>query len=87
MRVQGSSMNPTLKYGDIIVVLRDNLKNYHINDIVIFFLHDMLFVHRIAIISGDYCITKGDSLYCLDEPIDISSILGKVIEIRRLKND
>jgi len=75
-------MNPTLKYGDIVVVLRTSQDDYHPKDIVIYYQHEILFVHRIVKIQNGYCYTKGDALSYLDDPIDRNEILGKIVEIR-----
>jgi len=80
--VHGSSMEPTIKEGDLIVVYQTN--ELKIGD-VITYLHEVdgrhyLFTHRIVEMHGDIIRTKGDALEKPDSyTVKKSDVVGKVV--------
>lgn len=81
----GGSMTPTIIAGDKVTV-KTGKNKYHVNDIVLFRQGEVLIMHRIVCIFScaynEYCITKGDSINIDDDPILLSSLIGKVINIK-----
>lgn len=81
--VISGSMEPTINIDDLIII--KTFDKYIDDDIVVFYMDGVLVVHRI--VSIDYenglVITKGDANNTEDEPIEISSIKGKVISVKR----
>ena len=79
-------MYPFLKPGDRIVVKIAQQNSLQIGDIIVAPSgKDRFLVHRlIKILPPDRCILKGDSLLNPDpEPIKLSDISGKVIDIEK----
>lgn len=77
--INGNSMLPTLKPGDIVFTVQSDYKE---GDIVVWFYN--LFqgvVHRVAGINSTYVITKGDNNPFEDPPVPKSWIKYKVILI------
>ena len=75
--VLSGSMEPEFSKGDLIVV--KETENYKLNDIVVFQDGNSLVVHRIISIDGETITTKGDANKTADEPINVSTIKGKVL--------
>lgn len=75
--VLSGSMEPEFSKGDLIVV--KETENYKLNDIVVFQDGNSLVVHRIIDIDGETITTKGDANKTADEPINVSTIKGKVL--------
>lgn len=75
--VLSGSMEPEFSKGDLIVVKETN--DYKLKDIVVFQDGGSLVVHRIINIDGETVTTKGDANNSPDEPIELSSIKGRVL--------
>lgn len=75
--VLSGSMEPEFSAGDLIVV--KETENYKQNDIVVFQDGNSLVVHRIINIEGETITTKGDANNTADEPINVSTVKGKVL--------
>ena len=75
--VLSGSMEPEFSEGDLIIVNETDV--YEINDIVVFQDGNSLVVHRIINIEGETITTKGDANNTPDEPINVSTIKGKVL--------
>ena len=74
------SMEPTIGVNDLIIVEKTN--DYIVGDIVVYQTGNILVVHRIVSINGEVVITSGDGNDgALDDPININSINGEVINI------
>jgi len=84
LRIDGGSMEPTLKYGDYILVKKQN--DYRKDDIISYTINASYITHRIVEINGDKYITKGDANNSVDEATPKSSVAGKVIFSIKKKN-
>ncbi|HWT76576.1 MAG TPA: S24/S26 family peptidase [Mobilitalea sp.] len=75
----GNSMLPTFQPGDSVYVtaIRDEVK---VNDIVLFYDKEVMILHRVLQVVGDYVITQGDHNTYLDRPVKIKKLLGIVCE-------
>ena len=79
LEVVSGSMEPTIYKGDIIIINTKD-KDYKENDIITFRGKEGEFVtHRIIEIDDKTMITKGDNNNSEDDPIKISSIVGKYV--------
>ncbi len=76
-KVMTGSMEPTIKKEDII--LAKITKDVKENDIIVFEKENGIITHRIIKIDGNSIITKGDNNNSVDEPIENSEVIGKVI--------
>jgi len=93
LRVQGTSMLPTLPDGSIVEVERSDPRLLRPGDIVLALAHNRtdgekrqsLFIHRIIkrFISYDgvILVTRGDNCPFADRPISVDKILGKVVGV------
>jgi signal peptidase I len=81
--VSSSSMWPTLKKGDVILIHGvDSPEDLAVGDIVAFH-HDLgVTVHRIIEISGQTLTTQGDANPIEDKPVDISQVVGKLVTFK-----
>lgn len=83
LAVDGISMNPTLKCGDVVNIAKQ--KEYSIGEIVVFnYKNTALLIHRILMIEGNKYYCKGDNAFRL-ECIDYEDIIGKVLLINESK--
>lgn len=78
--VASGSMEPTLYVNDVILVkiTKDNLNK---NDIIAFQQGNAIITHRIVFIDNDTLTVKGDNNNTIDRPINIDSVIGKVVKI------
>ncbi len=80
--VEGSSMEPTLQTGDLVIVLRKiSVNDMSIGDVVVYRRGSTLIIHRIVMIEGNTVITKGDNNWVVDPPVSSDAIVGKVLEV------
>jgi signal peptidase I len=85
--VSGSSMLPSIRPGDILLVQRTELHEAAPGDVVLFAREDRLIAHRV--ISQDcnngipYLLTCGDLLDSNDSPVFANELLGRVTSILR----
>ena len=78
-RVNGTSMNPTLKTGDIVVIGREINGNLT-NEIVVFEDHtNGLIVHRVIADNSEMVLTKGDANNSPDDWITKENVIGVVV--------
>ncbi len=87
IRVNGSSMRPSLKNGMIVHVIAKD--SYSIGDVVLFFSDVGLVVHRIiskytANSGGLFYITKGDNATYSDGKIFCKRIIGCVVGVAKV---
>ncbi len=69
LQIYGSSMNPTLFDGDIMLSLKGS--NYQIGDVVAFYYNNKILVKRVIASSGQWVdIDKSGQVYVDGEPID-----------------
>lgn len=87
LRVQGSSMLPWVRPGDIAILRKGSPEEIRSGDIVMFRRYDRFFVHRIVERrtrdGRNIFVTKGDSNPHFDGEISQSEILGRVERIYR----
>lgn len=78
-RVSGTSMNPTLKAGDIVVIGKETNGNLT-NEIVVFEDHtNGLIVHRAIADNSEMVLTKGDANNGPDGWITKENVIGVVV--------
>lgn len=75
--VKTGSMEDGIHVGDYILIVKRN--NYKVGDIVTYTKEDYYVTHRIVEKNGNKVITKGDANNVVDEEINVSDIVGKVI--------
>lgn len=87
LKVQGTSMIPTVWPGDVVTVQCTSHDFVIERDIVLVFRDRRLFVHRLVTTvtqeSERYWITRGDAMPQNDPPALPSEVLGKVIAVER----
>jgi signal peptidase I len=85
--VSGSSMLPSIRPGDILLLQRTELSEAAPGDIVLFAREDRLFAHRVISQDCKYgiscLVTCGDSLDKNDPPVFADELLGRVTSILR----
>lgn len=77
--VISGSMEPQLSVDDVIIVKKTN--DYVIDDIVVYQIRDILIVHKIISIEGEYVVTQGIANDTADEKVSISDLKGEVIKV------
>ena len=78
----GFSMYPLIKQReDILYIKKSDI--YRKGDIILYKYNDKYILHRIIKIKGNTVTTAGDYNYFIDKKIDVSSILGLLVEIRK----
>ncbi|MEM1694722.1 MAG: S26 family signal peptidase [Ignisphaera sp.] len=70
--VSGSSMEPTLSPGSIVIGFRGEPR---IGSIVVFNRNGSLVIHRVININSTHIVTKGDACIENDPPISIKDVL------------
>lgn len=89
IRMQGFSMFPTLKQGDIAEVEKCSPDDLKIGDIVVFKSNKKLIAHRLLKVINQnntlFFIAKGDKNYHFDEPFKKNEIVGKLHSFQRRK--
>jgi len=85
LNTRGFSMFPLIRTGDRIII--KPVRSPAPGDVIVFKRNDELVCHRLRRISMKdgitFLQTKGDNQFKPDEPITLSDILGKVVEIDR----
>ena len=77
--VGSGSMEPTLSIHDKILIKESN--EYQPDDIVTYVINGENYVtHRILSIEDGKAITKGDANNTEDDPVEVSSIIGKFVK-------
>lgn len=76
--IQGNSMSPSLKPGEIVIVQGLSGRKLSVGDVIVVQRDDNLITHRIVAIREDGWYTKGDGTPRLDPPSRLESILGWV---------
>ncbi len=87
LRVQGSSMLPSLFPGDVLTIRHCDPREIVAGDIVFFRREGRCYAHRVAerMSNGAACRlrTRGDALTSCDPPVSESEVLGRVTQIER----
>ena len=85
--VQGDSMSPMLKRGDIIAIRAVSAEKIRLGDIAVFAVNGTLCAHRLVMKSfrgGRFIlVTKSDREFVVDRPFYDKKLLGKVVEIKK----
>ena len=89
IRMNGNSMFPTLKAGDVGTVEKCGVETLQVGDIVVFKSSGNLVAHRLVNITktfdGIQFVTKGDHNSHMDTPFSADAILGKLSSYTRGK--
>ena len=84
IRVQGTSMLPSLRPGDEIELQCVSSRQIEISDVVAYRRDGRLFVHRVVEKNSlQELVTRGDTLPQPDAPVCESELLGLVSAVRR----
>lgn len=86
-RVQGGSMRPWLRGGEVVEVRRENVERIRRGDVVVFARSGGLFAHRV-IGKGSrgnqpVVFTKGDAFPDADAPVRADELVGRVAAVAR----
>lgn len=83
LRVQGSSMLPSIRPGDELDLRGASSHEIKIGDVVAYRRDGRLFVHRVVERNRQELVTRGDTLPQADAPVSASDLLGVVSAVRR----
>jgi len=84
LRVTGSSMLPTLRPDDELLIRQCRAEDAAPGDVVLYIRQSRLFVHRVISRCASRLVTQGDGLADADVPVSAHELLGKVVSaIRR----
>jgi len=87
LRVNGSSMLPSLFPGDLLTFRRCAPEEIVVGDIVLFQREGRCFVHRVAERmadgGGSRLRTRGDALAACDPPLAETEVLGRLARVER----
>jgi len=86
LRVQGSSMLPWVRPGDVVFAERAACDEVRCGDVVLFARDGRLFVHRLVEKRGGHLpeiVTKGDAHRHADSSLSGGDILGRIVWIHR----
>jgi hypothetical protein len=87
LRVQGSSMLPWVKAGDVAVIRRAGIDDVRCGDVVLFQRESRLFVHRLVeklgTLNETRFLAKGDAHPKPDGMVNSELVLGRVVRIHR----
>jgi len=78
VKVNGNSMWPFLKNGDIAIVKYVDFKEVHPGDIVFTYVGSNILCHRVFDKRGDSIVTKADTFIGFDPPVRKDDLIGKV---------
>lgn len=76
-KVETGSMEEGIHRGDYLLVIKQD--HYKVNDVVTYESGGKHITHRIMEINGSKVITKGDANNTIDEEIDESAIIGRLL--------
>ena len=80
--VEGTSMEPTLQTGDVVVVIRRvGPEELSVGDIVVYRRGGSLVIHRVVSIGPSGLVTKGDNNWAPDPPVPYEAVAGKVLSV------
>lgn len=81
MKSRGYSMLPTIPLNSNLTIEIGN-NDYQVNDIILFLSENSFYVHRIINIKNDTIECKGDNNELYTEKINLSEIIGIIIDIK-----
>ena len=79
--VASGSMEPTLSIHDVVVVRALDNENIQRDDIITYVRDNSIITHRVVFVDGDTITVKGDANNTIDQPINRSMVIGKVVKI------
>lgn len=81
--IASGSMQPTLRIGDIVILVPASAASINVGDIVQYQTTNMTIIHRVVdtFTSGGstWIVTKGDANSAPDAPVNVRQITGKVL--------
>ena len=91
-RAEGQSMQPTIRDGDMLTVEPIALEQVRAGDVLLYHAARGPLVHRVVRVvqmqkcgaaadSGSSVILRGDASDTCDDPVPVSRILGKVVQV------
>lgn len=89
LRVNGDSMYPTIRRGDVLIVQRTAPGDIHLGDVVTVQRENDWVTHRLIAITpaGDgkstTWTTKGDNMLFADPPVEPQAVIGRVVGVER----
>jgi signal peptidase I len=83
LRVDGDSMHPWLRKGDIVLVQCVDPGSISKGDVIVVRSAGAFVTHRIVASGLDGWYTKGDNALRLDRPVQPEMIVGRVVTIER----
>jgi signal peptidase I len=87
LRALGGSMEPAIQPRDLLVVAGCGVDDLQPRDVVLFARDGRLFAHRLLEVRGRagrrLLITRGDSVWSADAPVDAADLLGRVVAVGR----
>ena len=83
LRVTGSSMLPSIRPDDLLLIRHCRVGQAKPGDIVLYIRHRRLFAHRVVSRSGTGLVTQGDGIAAPDPAVTADELLGKVVRITR----
>jgi signal peptidase len=88
LKLSGHSMTPLIKNGDWLI-LKHNNNNIRVGSIIAYRRERKIVVHRVIKIQNNsdnnYFITKGDFNLHIDSAVEMKSVIGKVIAVKKNK--
>ena len=81
--VNGSSMLPAIRPGDVLTVNRCAIDDFAPGEVAVFTRDGRLFAHRVLVVGSEQLITKGDSLPRQDAPVEARHLLGRAESVTR----
>jgi len=80
--VEGTSMEPVLQTGDVVVVIRKvKPEELSVGDIVVYRRGSSLVIHRVVSLGPSGLVTKGDNNWAPDPPVPYEAVVGKVLSV------
>ncbi|WFO76330.1 signal peptidase I [Desulfurococcaceae archaeon MEX13E-LK6-19] len=87
--VEGKSMFPLLREGDIVFIKKVSPEDIHVGDVIVYEYRGKYIIHRVIKVihqnGKTYYVTKGDNNFVIDpyyEPgVPYDKVKGKVVEI------
>lgn len=83
VKANGTSMKPSIKNGDLLILKKSKNDQYREGEIIVFTKEKLLFIHRLISIDNEngLILTKGDNLEVSDTRILKEECLAKVIRV------
>lgn len=78
--IASGSMEPSLYVNDVILV-KINEKDIKKGDIITYAKNKEIITHRVISINNDSLTVKGDANNTIDDPIESSQVIGKVVKV------